>query len=139
MRIRLGLAALLVAAIAAGGLAYAYARLREEASRVTVAELFADRAGHEGDVVSLILEPGRRNDSDPMPATLSRSDLILHDDTGSIVVSGGWQIWFQWEAGRKYESDALDIDAGGTWRIKKALVVYDEAGVPYLELVDEPG
>ena len=102
----------------------------------SVAELFQGRERYEGKVVSLTLNYGKRDETDPAPASMSRSDCFLHDPTGSILVHGGWQIRNEWQmSGRDYRSEALDIGPDGVWHIKKATAYYSSEGYPCLEPV----
>jgi len=105
----------------------------QEAPEVTVADLVADKARFEGKAVVLVLEYDKRSPDDPAAQLISRSDCHLHDATGSILLSGGWQVWMRWSDAKEYTSSWVDVDAAGVWRVKQAVVRYNEAGLPYLE------
>jgi len=105
----------------------------KEAPEVTVADLVGGQTRFEGKAVVLVLEYDKRSPDDPAAELISRSDCHLHDATGSILLSGGWQVWTRWCEAKEYTSTWLDVDAAGVWRVKQAVVRYNEAGLPYLE------
>ena len=104
-----------------------------EAPVVTVADLVGGRTRFEGKAVVLVLEYDKRSPDDPAAELISRSDCHLHDATGSILLAGGWQVWMRWCEAKVYTSSWLDVDAAGVWRVKQAVVRYNDAGLPYLE------
>ena len=105
----------------------------QEAPVVTVADLVGGQARFEGKAVALVLEYDKRSPDDPAAEFISRSDCHLHDATGSILLAGGWQVWTRWRDAKEYTSSWLDVDAAGVWRVKQAVVRYNDAGLPYLE------
>ncbi len=126
-----------LAALAAVGLVYGYVRARESAReevlRVKVADLAGQPGVYEGRTVRLVLEYGKRAETDPAAEFISRSDCHLHDETGSILLFGGWQVWMQWRDDGRYASDWLDVSPAGEWLVKKAVVRYTRERLPYLE------
>jgi len=102
--------------------------------RVTVAQLLADPDHYRGRQVALVLAEGKRTEGDPVAPLITRSDIHLHDETGSVMLTGGWQDWNRWRTGgeKLYVAGALEIDEAGTWTIRAAAVSYTDAGMPYL-------
>jgi len=123
------------AAIAGGGCT----RHRMEASTVRIADILADPAALEGRTVSLTLDYGKRDPDDRVADLISRSDCYLHDETGSILLFGGWQVWMDWRDSGEYRSDWLDVDPAGRWHVKAATVRLTPEGLPYLEPPGEDG
>ena len=125
---------LVVALASLGGLVVGrFVSSLAETPVVTVADLVGGQARFEGKAVALVLEYDKRSPDDPAAEFISRSDGHLHDATGSILLSGGWQVWMRWCEAKEYTSNWLDVDAAGVWHVKQAVVRYNEAGLPYLE------
>lgn len=130
-----------VALVASVGiwLGYGYVQARREAPRVRVADLLVRPYSLEGKTVSLVLGYDKRSETDPVADLISRSDCYLHDETGSILLFGGWQVWIDWRDAQDYRSDWVDVDAAGQWHVKKAIVRYTPDGLPYLEPPGDAG
>lgn len=126
---------LAVAAVVLGGLlaGYVVVSARGKVPLVTVAQLVSAPDRYRGAQVGLVLALGQR-DGDPVAPLITRSDIYLHDDTGSVLLVGGWQEWNRWQAGGcgPYAGEHLEIDGHGIWRIAAATVCYTDDLLPYL-------
>jgi hypothetical protein len=100
---------------------------------VTMQDLLGNPGLYRGRLASMVLFEGQRP-GDLVAPLVTRSDIHLHDETGSIPLLGGWQDWNRWRTGgcKPYSGESLDIDAGGTWTIHRATVNYTGDGLPYL-------
>jgi len=127
------LIAIAVMVVAMAWLTYGYVQARREVPKVKVADLAGQPEKYDGKTVGLTLEYDKRNPDDPAAEFISRSDCHLHDETGSILLFGGWQVWIDWKDTRNFESDWLDVDEAGVWTVKQAVVRYTDQGLPYLE------
>ncbi len=125
------------AVLAAAGFWIATPRAGNEAVAVRVSDLAGGQSRYEGKAVSLVLEYDKRDPGDPVAERQTRSDCYLHDETGSILLIGGWQAWLEWSDAGSFSSDWLSVDAAGVWTVKTAFVHYDSAGAPYLEAPEE--
>jgi hypothetical protein len=130
---RLTLIVIALVVTAAATITFGYVRTQREVHRVKVADLVSQPKKYEGKTVSLVLEYDRRSPDDPAAEFISRSDCHLHDETGSILLFGGWQVWINWKSSRSFASNWLDVSATGLWTVKRAVVRYTEQGLPYLE------
>ena len=131
---RVILVVLVIALASLGGIVIGrFVNSLAETPVVTVADLVGGQTRFEGKAVVQVLEYDKRSPDDPAAEFISRSDCHLHDATGSILLAGGWQVWMRWCEAKEYSSNWLDVDAAGVWRVKQAVVRYNEAGLPYLE------
>jgi len=106
----------------------------EQASEpVTVARLIGAAAQFEGKACDLVLQYGMRQDDDPVVEMITRSDGYLHDNTGSILLVGGFQTWLQWNDKKEFHGKHVEVDGQGIWRLKGVLVRY-RGKLPYLEI-----
>ncbi|MCX7749394.1 MAG: BsuPI-related putative proteinase inhibitor [Clostridia bacterium] len=78
------------------------------------------------------LQYGTRNESDKAAKLRTRSDCYLFDGTGTIMMDGGWQIYYQWKEKGFYDDGKISVDKNGKWTVKAAWLKYDSEGLPYL-------
>ena len=104
---------------------------------VTIDQLLRAPGLYGGRVVALVAVAEGQRTGDRVAAFITRSDIHLHDETGSLLLVGGWQDWNRWrmDGCRPYAAGCLEIDAAGVWTIRQATVSYTDDGLPYLTLV----
>ena len=131
------LAVFAVALLACVGIAQAIVAAKDAddwtVPSVTVQDLLMKPGLYRGRPVSMALFEGQR-DGDAVAPSVTRSDIHLHDHTGSILLIGGWQDWNRWRTDgcKPYSAPPLSIDAEGKWTIAQATVNYTRDGLPYL-------